>query len=119
MTNVTLAVGAVLIALGVIAYVVTGFASLTALIPSALGLVIAVLGIIARRASAHQHAIHAALVVALLGVLGSLQPLGGLPEGEGGAIASLLTILVCLAYIALGVRSFVNARRARQASEAG
>lgn len=116
MTTTTQIVGAVLIALGVIAYVVTGFASATALFPSLLGLVLLILGLVARRASTHQHAIHAALVVALLGALGSLQPIGGLADAEPAAITSLLTILVCAAYVALGVRSFVAARKARESS---
>lgn len=114
MTTVTQIVGAVLVVLGVVAYVATGFASITALIPSALGLVMLILGLVARRASAHQHAIHAALVVALLGALGSLQPLGGLADAEPAAITSLLTVLVCVVYIALGVRSFIAARKARE-----
>lgn len=117
MTSVTQAVGAILIVLGVIFYVVTGFASLTALVPAAIGLVILILGLVARKASAHQHAIHGALVVALLGALASIMPVvDGLPDGEPAAIESLLTILVCVAYIALGVRSFIAARRAREAA---
>ncbi|PSO54746.1 MAG: hypothetical protein BRC31_01520 [Actinobacteria bacterium QS_5_72_10] len=117
MTNVTLITGTALIALGVVTYPVTGFSSVTALAPAAIGLVMLVCGLIARRASAHQHAIHAALVVALAGAVASIQPLGGLPDGDGAAIESLLTILVCLAYLALGVRSFVAARRARQGAD--
>lgn len=114
MTTVTQIVGAVLVVLGVVAYVATGFASWTALLPSVLGVVILILGLVARRASAHQHAIHAALVVALLSALGSAQPLGGLPEGDPAAITSLLTILICAVYIILGVRSFIAARKARE-----
>jgi uncharacterized membrane protein len=117
MAKVTQIVGAVLIAVGVIAYVLTDFASVTALLPALLGLVIGVLGLVATRIEAGQHAIHAALVVALLGLLGSLQPLGGLADGEPAAITSLVTVLVCAAYLALGVRSFLNARRARQSPE--
>lgn len=116
MTSVTQIVGAVLVVLGVVAYVATGFASWTALLPSVLGLVILILGVVARRASAHQHAIHAALVVALLGGLGSAPQLGGLFDAEGAAIASLLTVLICVVYIALGVRSFVAARKARESA---
>lgn len=112
MTTVTQIVGAVLVVLGVVAYVATGFASWTALLPSVLGVVILILGLVARRASAHQHAIHAALVVALLGGLGSARPLGGLPEADPAAITSLLTILICAVYIILGVRSFIAARKA-------
>jgi uncharacterized membrane protein len=109
--KVTQVVGITLIAIGVIAYVATDFASATALLPAALGLVIGVLGVVAARIEAGQHAIHAALVIALLGLLGSLRPLPGLPDGEPAAITSLITILVCVVYLGLGVRSFVNARR--------
>jgi hypothetical protein len=113
MAKMTQLVGAILVAVGVVAYVATGFASVTALLPSLLGLVIGVLGIIATRIDAGQHAIHAALVIALLGMLGSLQPLGGLADAEPAAITSLVTVLVLAVYLALGVRSFVQARRAR------
>jgi hypothetical protein len=114
MAKVTQLVGAVLVAIGVIAYVATDFASVTALLPALLGLVIAVLGVVAARAEAGRHAIHAALALALLGALGSLPRLGGLADGDGAAITALLTVLVCAVYVALGVRSFVAARRARQ-----
>jgi uncharacterized membrane protein len=113
MAKVTQLVGATLVVVGVVAYVATGFASVTALLPSLLGLVIAVLGVVAARVDAGQHAIHAALVVALLGLLGSLQPLGGLADAEPAAITSLVTVLVLAAYLAFGVRSFVSARRDR------
>jgi uncharacterized membrane protein len=113
MAKVTQLVGAILVAVGVVAYVATGFASVTALLPSLLGLVIGVLGILAARIDAGRHAIHAALVVALLGLLGSLRPLGGLADAEAAAVTSLVTVLVLVVYLALGVRSFVSARRAR------
>ena len=114
MAKITQIVGLVLIVVGLVAYAATGFASVTALLPALLGLVIGVLGLVAPRAEWGHHAIHAALVIALLGALGSLQPIGGLADGEAAAITSLVTVLVCAVYIALGVRSFVNARRARQ-----
>jgi uncharacterized membrane protein len=113
MAKVTQFVGAVLVAVGVVAYVATGFASVTALLPSLLGLVIGVLGVVAARFDAGQHAIHAALVVALLGLLGSVQPLGGLADSDPAAITSLVTVIVLAVYLALGVRSFVSARRSR------
>lgn len=121
MTAVTRTVGAALIAIGVIAYVVSDAASWTALLPAMLGLVVLVLGLAAGREPLHRHAIHAALVVALLGLLGSLQralPLltGGDPDRPVAAWASLATVVVTLVYLVLGVRSFVSARRARDAA---
>jgi hypothetical protein len=113
MARVTQLVGAILVVVGVVAYVATGFASVTALLPSLLGLVLGLLGLAAARIDAGQHAIHAALVIALLGLLGSLRPLGGLADADPAAITSLVAVLVLVVYLALGVRAFVIARRAR------
>lgn len=117
MTAVTRAVGAALILVGLAGWLIGGGpgTSWTALLPAALGLVVLVLGLLAGRASLHRHAIHAALVVALLGALGTAPNAADLVDGSAerpiAAWASLVTALVCLAYIALGVRSFVAARR--------
>ena len=121
MTTVTRAVGALLVVVGVGAYVATEASSVTALLPAALGAVVLALGLLAGRDSLHRHAIHAALVVALLGALGTVPqalPLvtGGEVDRPAAAWASLITALVCLVYIGLGVRSFVAARRARAGS---
>ncbi|MEX0789521.1 MAG: hypothetical protein WD178_01955 [Actinomycetota bacterium] len=116
MNTVTQIVGGLLIAIGVIAYVATGFASLTALLPALLGLIILLLGLAAARTNVGHHALHAALVIALLGALGSLGRVGGVADGDAAAITSLVTVLVCAAYIGFGVRSFIAARKARQAS---
>lgn len=120
MTNVTRATGAVLIVVGVVAYVATGAASVTALAPAVLGLPILLLGLLAGRESLHRHAIHAALVVALLGVLAGLPMVIDLLTGEVGAaeVTAAVMALVSAAYVALGVRSFVAARRAREATPA-
>lgn len=124
MTAVTRALGAALIVVGVVAFVATGSEAVTALIPAFLGLVILALGIAAGRESVHRHAIHAALAVALLGALGTLMNVvelpallsGGEVERPGAVVASTITFLLCGAYIALGVRSFSAARRARDRS---
>jgi hypothetical protein len=113
MAKVSQLFGAILVAVGVVAYVATGFASVTALLPSVLGIIIGGLGIAAARIDAGQHAIHVALVVALLSLLGSLQPIGGLADATPAAITSVVTVLVLAVYLALGVRFFVRARAAR------
>lgn len=120
MTNMTRAAGAVLIVVGVVAYVATGAASVTALAPAFVGLPILVLGLLAGRESLHRHVIHGALGVALLGVVASLPMAVDLLMGEVGAAAvtSAVMALVCGVYVALGVRSFVAARRARETSAA-
>lgn len=122
MTKLTLAIGALLTVTGVVAYVATGAVSLTAMIPSAFGVLLLVAGFLARNEKFHRHAIHGALVVALLGVLGSLMNVvkvgalfDGTAERPGAIIASLILFLACAVYVAFGVRSFIEARRARTA----
>lgn len=115
MTAVTRAIGVLLIVVGVGAWLLAGGpgTSLTALLPAVLGLILLVLGLAAGRGEWHRHVIHAALVVALLGFLGTLRQVIPLFTGEAGlaAWASLITALLCLLYVALGVRSFIAARR--------
>lgn len=115
MTAVTRAIGVLLIVVGVGAWLLAGGpgTSLTALLPAVLGLVLLVLGLLAGRGEWHRHVIHAALVVALLGFLGTLRQVIPIFTGEAGIAewASLTTALLCLLYVALGVRSFIAARR--------
>ncbi len=113
MARVTQIVGVVLVVVGVGAYIATDFASMTALLPAVLGVVIGVLGLVASSTGAGHHALHAALAVALLGLLGSLPRIAGLGDAEPAAVTSLVTVLVLAVYVGLGVRSFVRARRAR------
>ena len=121
MTSTTRILGGVLIVVGVVSFVATGSEAITALIPAALGVVLVALGIAAGRESIHRHAIHAALVVALLGALGTLMNVVELPallagddvERPGAVVASAITFLLCAGYVVLGVRSFRAARSAR------
>ena len=122
MTSLTRGLGVALIVVGLVAYFATGSDSPTALIPAVLGLILLVLGFVAGRENLHRHAIHAALVVALLGALGTLMNLADLPallsggdvERPGAVIASAITFVLCVGYVAMGVRSFLAARRTRE-----
>lgn len=123
MPSITLALGAALIVLGVSGYVLTGAASLTALIPAAFGLVIALAGVIARDERKRKHAMHAAVAVALLGFLGSLRGLmqiGDVLDGTAvrpaAVVSQTIMALLTLGYIVIAVRSFVAARRSRRAA---
>ena len=123
MNFATRVTGISLVVVGVGGWALAGAtdASPTALLPAALGLVILVLGLVAsaqHEAPWSHHLVHAALVVAVLGFLGTLPnalPLltGGEVETPIAAWSSLVTALICLGYVLLGVRSFVAARRAR------
>ena len=122
MPATTRLVGIVLIVVGVVAFVASGADSPTALIPAALGLVLVVLGLVANREAARRHAMHAAMLVALLGIAGTAMNLGDLPALFSGdaerplaVVASVVTALVLLVYLVVGIRSFIAARQSSAA----
>ena len=125
MTSITRGLGVALILVGIVAYIVTDAASVTALIPAFLGIVVFVLGVLAGQESLHRHAIHGALAVALLGALGTLMNVVQLPAVLAGdqvdrpaaVIAATITFVLCAIYVAIGVRSFTAARQARSQPE--
>ena len=124
MTNVTLAYGAILALLGVISYFGSGRASVTALIPTAIGAVLLVCGALARKEAMRKHAIHAALIVSLLAVLGTAGgvfklvkwALGTAPERPQAVAVQAITAALSIGFIVLGIRSFRTARLAREAA---
>ncbi len=121
MAHTTIGFGAALILLGAIGYFATGQESPTALIPAAFGFVLVALGMIARNENLRKHAMHGAAVIGLLGFLGSASGilqvltmlLGEAVERPEAAIARTIMAVVCLAFVALTVKSFINARKAR------
>ena len=121
MPKFAVSIGALLVAVGVVAWLVSGGpgASLTALIPAAIGALLVVAGVVGLRGGdARRHAMHAAAAVALLGALGSLwqlvaRPAQGSEHAAVATIAGLLNLLLCTAFVAVAVRSFLGARRAR------
>ena len=119
MPGTTRLVGLILIVLGVASYTMTGRTSLTAMIPAFFGAVLVVCALVARREAARKHAMHAAVAVGMIGLLGALAR--ALPAAMSGdasrpaVIAQLIMGAVLLIYVALGVRSFVEARKARSA----
>ena len=91
--STSIAIGVALIIVGLAGYFLTGAVSLTALIPAAFGLVIALSGLLARDARKRKHAMHAAVVVALLGFLGSVRGLlqiGAVFDGTAARPAAIV-----------------------------
>lgn len=121
MVSTTLVSGALLILIGIIGFVfslVDGHRSWTALIPAAFGLLLVVIGMIARaRENLRMHLMHAAVVV---GLLGFLIPAWRLVSTRNDLTVSLAVLsqaamaIICLFFVILCVQSFVSARRNRE-----
>jgi hypothetical protein len=124
MAKVTIGLGIVLIVQGLLGYLViadadpeTGKVSMTALIPAFFGVPFLLLGLIALNDSARKIAMHVAVVIGLLGLVGSLmRPAMKLFSGEGvsfnAAVAmQLIMAALCLVFLVLCVRSFIAARQ--------
>lgn len=123
MAKLTIVVANILIFMGVAGYVASDMVSLTALIPAFIGAPLEILGILALTESRRKQAMHGAVLLALIGFLGSLPgllKLGVLLAGEAErplAVGMQTAMAVLLAvYIALCVRSFIAARKARLAA---
>ena len=95
----------------------------TALIPAGLGLVIALSGFIGMAFSkARMHVMHIAALAALLGIAGPLVRLIISISEEVSAIAlvsNVLTLAFSGIFLALCIKSFIDARRSRTAGAQG
>jgi hypothetical protein len=124
---VTIVVGAVLCFIGLFGYFFSNSEnpSLTALIPSLFGAVLAVCGIIARNPLLRMHVMHVAVLTGLVGLVMAAARLSmkwGNLFSDDLSLArpprmAFLMALVCLIYVVLCIRSFIVARRHRKASE--
>ena len=119
MASTTIIFGLLLTILGLTGYFLTGGVSMTALIPAFFGIVLLILGFLARAENMRKHAMHAAAAVALIGLLGALSSLLRAPMETRSAMANFSQIAMALltaVFIGLCVKSFRDARRARAAS---
>jgi hypothetical protein len=114
-------VGVLLVLLGVFGYSATRGVSLTALIPAAFGILLWVLAVVARNERWRPHAMHAAVIVGLLGFIATVPALASLPavlQGEtvarpAAVVSQSIMALLTGIFVALSIRSFVAARRRR------
>ncbi|MGB7158797.1 MAG: hypothetical protein WBD40_12060 [Tepidisphaeraceae bacterium] len=125
MPKITILLGVLLIMLGLVAYLGLQEAgqprSITAMIPAFLGLPLVALGAIALKPHLRKHAMHAAVVIGLLGFLGTAKGLigalrwimGTAPEHPTRIAVQAITGALCAVFVALCIRSFIAARRAR------
>ncbi len=112
--------GVLLILIGFIGYVfsiIDGNTSWTALIPAAFGLLLVILGFGAKsKENLRMHLMHAAVIV---GLLGFLIPAWRIVSKISDIRVSLAVLsqaamaLICLVFVVLCVKSFIDARRNR------
>lgn len=112
--------GGLLVLIGIIGYVfsiVDGNTSWTALIPAIFGLVLVLLGLLAKsKENLRMHVMHAAV---LIGLIGFLVPAYRIVSRLGDVKVSLAILsqaamaVICLVFVILCVKSFIDARRNR------
>jgi hypothetical protein len=119
MAKTTLWFGLALVVLGIVGFVGSGAESITALIPSFIGVVLAGLGFAAQDESRRALTMHLAVLVALIGFLGSVMGVVDLPDLLAGneverpwavAVQSIMAAAL-LVYLVLAIKSFIDARK--------
>ena len=90
----------------------------TALIPAAAGVLLFVLGVLARREAMRKHAMHAAAAIGLLGAGAAAfrviqSAFSGSFQWDVPALSQIAMAVLCGLFVALCVKSFIDARRAR------
>ena len=120
MPSTTLTFAFAYLVLGIGGFVLTGSTHKTALIPCIFGVLFLIFGSLARKDNLRKHAMHAAVLIALLALLGTAKSLAYLPdlfrgtsEKPAAVITQSLNAGLSILYIFLAVRSFIQARRAR------
>lgn len=121
MARITIGFGLALVVLGIFGFVGSGAESVTALIPSFFGVVLAVLGFVGQNPDRRALTMHIAALLAFVGIGGSFSGLLDLPDLIAGndldrpwavGVQSIMVVLLVV-YLVLAVRSFIAARRER------
>ena len=122
MPRITVIFSLLYIALGLGGFFLTGAVHKTALIPTYIGVVLLILGLLGGNEKLRMHVMHAALLIGLLALLGTVSSLFKLPAAidgtaarPGAVFAQAATAVLSVIYLGVGVRSFIAARRARSA----
>lgn len=118
MPNTAIWFGRSLILVGIIGYgygLYGGAPSPTALIPAAFGIVILVLGHAAQMSDRmRKHLMHVAVIIGLVGfIIPAVRLISTISSltVSAAVLSQLAMSLLCLAFVALAVRSFIAARR--------
>lgn len=97
----------------------------TALIPAWMGLALALLGLLALKDRLRKHAMHAAVLIGLVGCIATASMglpnlfillKGGTVDRPNAAYSQSITAGICLVFVILCVNSFIQARLRRKAN---
>jgi len=94
--------------------------SKTSLIPAGVGAVFLLcVGAIVWNTNLRKHVMHFAAMVGLVGVIGGFMPImrSGFDWDKIGVKIGLLMSLICAVFVGLCVKSFIDARKAREAGQ--
>ena len=118
MPNLTTNYGLFLLSWGLIATYLSEAQSVTSFLPSLLGLALLVSGEMAKIPEKKKLWMHVAVTFGLIGALGGTRFFMVMADGLNYANSSMLMLLLTgTAYTVLCVRSFIAARKAREAAE--
>jgi hypothetical protein len=125
MAKITILFAVLFIALGLVGFIGTGSQHYTALIPAALGLLLGIFGLLSFSPDAGRRKLymHINVTLGLLGFLGTAMGLiqwfqmvaGAAVKNPPATQSKAIMALLSLIYVALCIRSFIAARKARLA----
>ncbi|QDU43986.1 hypothetical protein Mal52_24640 [Symmachiella dynata] len=122
MGKLTIGYGLILVVMGIGWFIGTGSKSVTALIPTFLGIPVILCGILAEmKESLKMHAMHVAVLLGLIGLAGGGAM--GIPKvlkgnTDAAPLEQSALAVISAIFVALCVKSFIDARRRRKAREA-
>jgi hypothetical protein len=122
MAKLSITYGAIFILMGLISYFGISSESITALIPAFFGIPMLILGWLGLNEKYLKHTMHVAAVLMLLGFFGTIgglikffKMLGGVqPERPAAVTVQAIMAVMCLVFLILAIKSFVDARRNKQ-----
>jgi uncharacterized membrane protein len=119
MAKISIVFGIILIFLGLISYFGISTESITALIPTLLGIPVLILGFLALNEKYLKHSMHAVAVLMLLGFAGTVSGLikffrmlgGEVFERQSAVTVQAIMAVLCLVFLIFAIKSFIDARR--------
>ena len=115
--NFAMVCGGILMLSGIISYLISDSGSLTALIPSFFGIPLLIMGFLSNRNEANKHHyMHAAMVFALVSVLGGMRIFSIWSDASNLTLLShVILIIVGTIFMVAGILSFRHTRKSREA----